>query len=119
MNELDTATAVTLAELTKLFEAAAMKSTEPDIWSNLLLIVAPFKAALVNVAYSGDADLTVRYLRTAQGHMQGGGLSDLLGATEKFTDLLEEPSYPNRLGDVRMYGMVLRGAAIQAIAEWA
>lgn len=119
MNELDNATAVTLAELTKLFETAAMKSTEPDIWSNLLLIVAPFKAALVNVAYSGDPDLTIRYLRTAQGHMQGGGLSDLLGATQKFADLLGTSSYPNRLADVRMYGMVLRGAAISTIAEWA
>jgi hypothetical protein len=116
MNDLEAATLTTLAEVTKTFEDAA-EHAEPDDWADLLMLAAPYKAALV-AAFGKGREQAVKYLRVAQANMQGGGLSSMIGATEKFADMLESfDGTDAALGNLRMYGMVLHGAALQTVAE--
>jgi len=120
MNGLDCAVLGTLTRVVKHFEDAA-QDAEFETWMELLMLAAPYKAALVNAAYNGERGLTVGYLRAAQGRMQGGGLSDMIGVTERFADALEGcDSGPAALGDIRELGNALQleaGRTARGIVE--
>lgn len=112
MNQIDSAILGTLADVTQTFEQAA-EDAPMDIWMRLLMLAAPYKAALVSAAYNKGRATTIKYLRAAEAKQQDQNLDDLTGATGTFADMIQEAieNAPNALGNLRMYGMVLRGAA--------
>ena len=113
MNGIDSATLGTLTRVVKHFEDAALDTVDVETWSAALMIVAPYKAALVeSAAFSRNRELVVRYLRAAQLTMQGRGLDDLIGATEGFATALEcFDDTPRSLERVRHYGNELQSTA--------
>lgn len=116
MNQIDSAILGTLGEVVSTFEQAA-EDAPMDVWMQLLMLAAPYKAALISAAYHKGYPQMIQYLRAAEAKQEGKGLDDLTGATKTFADMVEEAAEgkSNALGNVRMYGMVLRGAASQTV----
>jgi hypothetical protein len=120
MNQLTSAILGSLGRTVRYLEDAAQDIADFDTWSSLLMLAAPYKAALVEARRSNyDRALIVRYLRAAQMQMQGGGLTPLLGATEQFADALESyDERPASLGKVRELGNAVQVIAYQTAEEY-
>ena len=118
MNQIDSAILGTLGEVVHTFEQAA-EDSPMDTWMKLLMLAAPYKAALISAAYHKGYPQMVQYLRAAEAKQQDAGYDDLTGATKTFADMIEEAveGKPNAESNIRMHGMVLRGAALQAVEQ--
>lgn len=113
MNGIDSATLGTLTRVVRHLEDAAMDTINVETWSSALMIVAPYKAALVEAAtFNSKRELIVRYLRAAQLTMHDRGVDDLIEATEVFATALEcFDDTPRALERVRHAGESLQSTA--------
>jgi hypothetical protein len=124
MNGLDCAVLGTLTRVVKHFEDAA-QDAEFATWKELLMLAAPYKAALVNAAYNGERGLTVRYLGVAQlgtaANEAWFDLADLAVATGAFADAVAlYDGAPGALQEIRELGTTLQqlaGRAARGIVE--